>query len=303
VQGPDPVGQRALMLVDRTGAGRPLSAERKAYVDVAVSPDGARLATQIAAANDSLWVFEFDQGTLTPLALEAESYQPTWSPDGTRLAFGHFRGGEVPQTYVMPANGIGMPELQHESTRPEDPQSWSRTGTLAFLRREDASADIWVMPMSGDRMSRPFLQTRFDEAEARFSPDGHWLADASNESGRFEVYVRPFPGPGQKKPVSVDGGHFPRWRPDGRELFYKNLNPAEAATDEMTLMAAAVKASTDFSSSRPRALFKSKYVLGGWDVLPDGQHFVFIEEFAQPLTTVTIVQNWFEELKRLVPTD
>jgi len=300
--GPDPFGERALMLVDRSGAARPLSAERKAFVDVVVSPDGARLATQITAANDSLWVFEFDHGTLTPLTLEAENGTATWSPDGSRLAFSRYRGGEGPHIYVMPANGSGMPELQHESTAPEVPQSWSRNGDmLAFVRLEGTHSDIWVMPMTGERKPHPITQTRFDEQQARVSPNGHWIAYASNESGRFEVYVQPFPGIGTKRPVSVDGGHFPRWRGDGREIFYRHVTPGAEATDEAALMVAEVKAAAEFSLSRPRVLFKGRIAAGEWDVLPDGQHFVFIEEFAKPRTAITIVQNWFEDLKRLVP--
>jgi len=152
----------------------------------------------------------------------------------------------------------------------------------------------------GDRKPAPFMPTRFAIDEARLSPDGRWLAYVSGESGQREVYVRPFPGPGKRTPVSVDGGSSPRWRGDGRELFY--LGKPGRTEDESALMVADIKATTELSVSPPRSLFKRRYALGGWDVLPDGQHFVFIQDLAQPRTSITMVQNWFEELKRLVPT-
>jgi eukaryotic-like serine/threonine-protein kinase len=288
------------MIVDRSGGARPLSAERKAFSDVAVSPDGARLATMVTGANDNLWMLALDHGTLTRLTFDAENGSPTWSPDGTRLAFGSTRAGQT-QLYVMAEDGNGMPVLQHESTRREVPNSWTRHGDmLAFVRTGDTNAEIWTIPMSGERQPRKFLpKTQFDEREPRFSPDGRWLAYASNESGRWEVYVRPFPGPGRKHKVSVDGGVFPRWAADGRELFYRRIG--SGATDEDdALMVTNVKAGAELSFSPPRVLFKGRYA-NGWDVLPDGRHFVFIKDFAQPRTAVTIVQNWFEELSRLVP--
>jgi Tol biopolymer transport system component len=300
--GPDPLGQRALMLVDRSGAERSLATERKNFTDVAISPDGARLVTQITAANDSLWVFEFDRGALTPLTSEAENLAPTWSPDGKRVAFARYRGGEQPQIYVMPADGTGMPEVLQDVPGPAVPRSWSQTDMLAFLGvGENMTPNIWVKPMSGgDRKPALFMATRFVIDEARLSPDGRWLAYVSGESGQGEVYVRPFPGPGKRTPVSVDGGSSPRWRGDGRELFY--LGKPGKTEDESALMVADIKATTELSVSRPRSLFKRRYALGGWDVLPDGQHFVFIQDLAQPRTSITMVQNWFEELKRIVPT-
>jgi serine/threonine-protein kinase len=195
--------------------------------------------------------------------------------------------------FLLPADGSRPPELLRDPGGvPEQPRSWNRTGTLALVRTEPTGPDIWVMPMEGDRKARPFLATRFDEAYPRFSPDGKWIAYASNESGDFEIYLRPFPGPGPSRLVSNDGGVEPRWRGDGREIFYRN-------GDEFLAVDVALGATPTFSL--PRVLFKGSYFRSdwsGWDVMPDGQGFVVIQTFGQPRTSVSLVQNWFEELKQ-----
>jgi protein kinase-like protein/WD40 repeat protein len=300
MSGTDPLGEHALMRVDRRGATRALTTERRAFVDVVVSPDGARLATQISAANDSLWLFEFDRETLTRLTFEAEAASPTWSPDGKRLAFSRYGGGEVPHMYVMPIDGNGMPEPLHEVDGPTLPRSWSHN-TLAFVRLAEKHDPIWVVQMSGDGKPAPFKAGQIPVGDPHLSHDGRWLAYVSNESGVApEVYVRPFPGPGKRSQVSVGGGVNPRWRADDRELFYSGK--PEKETDESALMVADVKVTAEISFSRPRQLFKRRWVVAtGWDVFPDGQHFVFIEDLAQPRSSITMVQNWFDELKGLVP--
>jgi Tol biopolymer transport system component len=195
----------------------------------------------------------------------------------------------------MPADGGAAPDLVRDSAgRNETAHSWSTTDVLAFVRNEPTGPDIWVVNVDGERTARPFLVTRFDEVHPRFSPDARWMAYASNESGRFEVYVRPFPGPGQKRLVSSDGGSEPRWRSDGRELFYKN-------GDE--IVAVDVTPGPALTVSLPRVLFKAPSQAltlgwGTWDVTPDGKGFLLIESFAKPRTTMSLVQNWFEELKR-----
>jgi Tol biopolymer transport system component len=217
-----------------------------------------------------------------------------WSPDGTRIALTRHRGGEPAQLYIMPSDGATTPERLRESSRVERSESWTSNGNrLAFTRAEETGRDIWVADIDDHLKARPFVNTRYDEMEPRFSRDGKWLAYSSNESGRYEVYVRPYPGPGQKRVVSTDGGGEPRWRADGRELFYRQND---------SILAVDVTLGSDVAVLAPRVLFRGQYKLEqgeqSWDVLPDGKTFVMIQDFSKPRTALTIVQNWFEELKK-----
>jgi Tol biopolymer transport system component len=160
--------------------------------------------------------------------------------------------------------------------------------------------DIWVLRL-GDRKAQPFLQTPFNEGAPRFSPDGRWLAYTSDESGRYEVYVQPYPGPGGKWLISTEGGTEPVWNRNGRELFYR-------AGDKM--MAVDIATQPGFSAGNPRMLFDGPYALSpaappNYDVSPDGQRFLMlkpVEQAGAAPTQINVVLNWTEELKRLVPT-
>jgi hypothetical protein len=148
--------------------------------------------------------------------------------------------------------------------------------------------------MEGDRKPEPFLQTQFDDHVPMFSPNGRWIAYQSNESGQSEVYVRSFPGAERKRQVSTEGGTSPVWNPNGRELFYRNGNKMMAVDVEMV---------GEVKLGEPKVLFEMPGFLDRFDVTPDGQRFVMIEEGeSQPAPAhLVLVQNWGEELKRLVP--
>jgi serine/threonine-protein kinase len=282
VPGRDTQQERSLMLVDRAGTAKPLTTERRAFETVAVAPDGRRLVVTLTAANDSLWTMELDRPSLTRITYEAENALPAWSPDGSRLALSRHKGGEPRQLFVMPSDGSTSPTRLHQSSRNESPFTWTGNGdVMAYVRTEAAGNDIWVVNMSGERKPRPLLATRFNENHPRFSPDGRWIAYASDESGRTEVYVRPFPGPGQKRLVSSDGGTEPRWRGDAREIYYRRGD---------AVLAVAVTQSPEWTVSVPTVLFKGPYGIdplwSRWDVLPDGQRFVVVQDFAQPRTAL-----------------
>jgi Tol biopolymer transport system component len=159
--------------------------------------------------------------------------------------------------------------------------------------------DVWVLRIS-DRKAQPFLRTQFNEGAPRFSPDGHWLAYVSDESGRYEVYVQPYPGPGGKWQISTDGGMEPVWNRNGRELFYRS-------GDKM--MAVDIATQPSFTAGKPHMLFEGQYVptavlFPNYDVSPDGQRFLMLkptEQAEAAPTQIVVVQNWFEELKQKVP--
>jgi Tol biopolymer transport system component len=193
------------------------------------------------------------------------------------------------------ADGAGAEERLTSGENQQAAVSWSPDGKLlAFTDESPTTAlDIWILRVEGERKPLPFIRTPFSEEGAAFSPDGRWLAYSSNEPGRTEVYVQPFPGPGGKHLISTEGGGGPRWARNGRELFYSNGNK---------MMVVDIQTEPTFTAGKPRLLFEGQY--GGWDVAPDGQRFLMIQsvEPEQPATQINVVLNWFEELKRKVPT-
>ncbi len=261
------------------------------------------MALAIEGANPGVWLYDLARGTLTRLIETAGTAWPVWTPDGGRLAFRLFREGSF-NIFWMPADGSGTAERLTASDNVQVPGSWSPDGqVLAFSESDPTTGtDIEVLRLVGDRKPQHFLQTQSNEAAPMLSPDGHWLAYQSNESGRMEIYVRPFPGPGGKTQVSTEGGMQPLWARNGRELFYRN-------GDKM--MAAAVEAEPSFAAAKPKLLFEGHYetaavfpAQANYD-MPDGQRFLMLkpseQEQAAP-TQINVVLNWFEELKRRVPT-
>jgi dipeptidyl aminopeptidase/acylaminoacyl peptidase len=183
------------------------------------------------------------------------------------------------------------------------PRSWSPDGQiLAFHENNPTTGkDIWVLRLS-DHKAEPFLRTPFNEGGPVFSPDGHWLAYISDESGRPEIYVKPYPGPGGKWQISTEGGSEPAWNHNGRELFFRSGSK---------MMAVEVTTLPTFSAGKPKLLFEGQYVpvqaglmSTAYDVSPDGQRFLMIKagEQAQAPSQINVVLNWFEELKQKVPT-
>ena len=167
--------------------------------------------------------------------------------------------------------------------------------------------DIWTLSLEGDRRPHPFLQTRFDEDYPDFSPDGRWLAYVSNQSGRAEVYVQPYPGPGVRQQISVDGGTAPAWSRDGRELFYVTASSVGGQAALTKMMVVPVQLKPAFTAGTPRMLFEGRYGasanIRGYDVAPDGRRFLMVQQEDRPpmrVTDMIIVQNWVEELRQKV---
>jgi serine/threonine-protein kinase len=293
--------ERRLAWIDRQGKVEPLSAPPRPYYDPRISPDGQQVAVSSEEATERVWTYNFVRATLTPLtAASVSSQAPAWMPDGTRVVYRGSREG-FRNLFWTAANGSDQEERLTTSENLQTPVSVSPDGKRVAYTDIDrvTGNDIWVVSLDGNRAAQPFLKTQASESNAHFSPDGHWLAYSSDESGRVEIYVQPFPGPGGKWTISTDGGTEPLWSHDGRELFYRNGD---------AVMAVSVAYQPTFSAGLPHRLFSTQFEptgagTSGYDVSPDGRRFLMIQpnEPEQPATQVSIVINWFEELRRLVP--
>jgi serine/threonine protein kinase/Tol biopolymer transport system component len=290
-----------LIWVDRSGKLEPLAAPPRPYSYPRISPDGQRVAVEIYGAKIEIWLYNFARGTLVRLTPEGSSQAPTWAPDGKRLAYRATRAGSR-NILWRSVDGTGAEERLTTGEGNQTPNSWSPDGKmLAYDELGTAGIGVSVLSIEGERKARPFLQTRFSEEAPVFSPNGRWLAYVSNESGRNEIYVRPFPGPGEKFPISTEGGTEPLWARNGRELFYRSVD-----TDKM--MAIEVQTEPSFRASAPRVLFQGRFAgaidqHAGYDISPDGQRFLMLKanEQSQAPAQINVVLNWFEELKQKVP--
>ena len=295
---------RMLVSVDRQGVARPLTDRLKAYGEPTLSPDGRRLAITIGDGNKSsdVWVYELDRDILTRLTSgPTAEFNPRWTPDGERIIFSLER--PVFNLFWKAADGSGAEELLLTSGNDSYPGSVSADGkTLAFAaQNSETRFDVWVLPLEGERQPKPFVQTPSVEYRPAFSPDGHWLAYQSNQSGRDEVYVQAYPGPGGKIQVSTDGGTEPVWARNGRELFYRN--------GSKLLAVQVIKSSPEFVAGKPVQLFEGQYYSSdvyrpAYDVTPDGQRFMMVKvpDGSAP-RQINVVLNWFEELRRRVSMD
>jgi eukaryotic-like serine/threonine-protein kinase len=284
-----------LVWVDRQGKVQPVGMPPRSYRSFSLSPDGTRLAIVIGDPNNDVWVQDLERGALTRLTSGGNNVGPIWTPDGKRVVFAQITGG-VRTPFRVPADGSGEPERLFNDDHRGGVTSFSTDGQLLTFnsRAPNTGMDIWVRPLKGTQTTQPFLRTRFTEVGAKFSPDGRWIAYISDESGQYEVYVRPYPGPGGKWQVSTHGGGEFIWSRDGKELFYRNGNK---------WMVVAVSVEPEFKAEPPRILFDGPYVdVGGlsFDVAPDGRRFLLLEPAEQesPITHLNVVLNWFEEVKQ-----
>ncbi len=298
-------GQSRLVWFDRTGKRIATLGERARYgSEVHLSPDGKRAAVVLADSGSTRDVWIFDVGRSVPAKFTfdpSDDREPIWSPDGSRILFNSARKGSL-DLYQKASSGAGNEEVLLADGFQKWPESVSPDGRFllyAILGPAAApnSNDVWVLPLSGDRKPFPFVESpAFAELRSQFSPDGRWVAYASNESGRFEVYLKPFPGPGGKFLVSTAGGHDPRWRRDGKELFYVSEKQMMAVT------VAATTTSVDVGAARPLFDLPTLPIEQGravYDVTADGQRFlVNVVEQQTGVTPITIVVNWPALLRR-----
>ena len=270
----------------------------------ALSPDGSRLAiTARGQEGNDIWIKELDRGPVSRLTVHgAADFRPRWTPDGRSVSFISSRG-QSPDVYQRPADATLPSELVLDMDESIQEALWSRDGEWLVLRTGSVNGarDVWAMRLSTDSVPTRLLESDFDERAVTLSPDGKWLAYQSDETGRNEIYVRPFPDiVAGKTTVSIGGGSRPLWAHSGRELFYVD--------GENRMVAAQVRTSTTVEVDERRVLFSvAQYVISAnytpFDISPDDQRFLMtrLVGAAEGATTAMIlVENWFEELKAKV---
>jgi serine/threonine protein kinase/Tol biopolymer transport system component len=292
---------RSLAWVDRQGVSKELPAPLNISISLSprISPDGKQLAVQIfGGGSQDIWIYEFARNTLMRFTFGGDGAVPLWSADGRRILY----RSRVPALSFRSrlADGTGAEEtlLGKDFDDPSaTPYSVSPDGKILLFGRHGSAGAIgtYALSLDGNGKVQPFLQATFNQFQAQFSPDGHWVVYASNESGRDELYVQPFPGPGGKWMISTDGGNYARWARNGREILFRNADK---------MMSVPVETQPTFKAGTPRMLFQGGSYLGveNYDVAPDGQHFLMIKEKEAPASSkeLNVILHWTDELKRRV---
>jgi serine/threonine-protein kinase len=300
--------ERVLVWVDRTGKEEPVAAPPRAYQHPRLSPDGTRVALWSSDMEDDLWIWDLGRQTLTRLTFDpGQDRFPVWTPDGRRIIFSSNRVG-VLNLWWQAADGTSAAERLTTSSNNQFLTGITPDGTAVVFNEATPTTanDLLQLAFDGTRRVTPLLQTQFDERNGIVSPDGRWLAYESNSSGRFEVFVRPFPNVGGGQwPVSRAGGTRPLWARNGKELFY--VGPGGE------LLGVPVEARGEtWNAGPPTKLVEGRYLLAAgtagrtYDVSPDGRRFLMLKasgtDAGAAPPAIVVVQNWDEELKRLVPT-
>jgi serine/threonine-protein kinase len=298
--GVPPPPSNSLVWVDQRGIEQPAAALQFSFGATRLSPDGQRVAYATAGREFQVYVHDLARGTNSRLTGEGWSFYAIWTPDGKRLLFSWGKS-RADSLFWQPYDGSSPMERLTTSEYGQRPGSWSSDGkTLALVDfRPDTGSDIALLDVGSGRVT-PFLNSQFEEWYPEFSPDGRWMAYTSNESNREEVYVRPFPGPGMKQQISGEGGSEPLWARNGKQLFYRR---------EDQVWVVDVRTDGGLTTGKPRFLFEKPgygrtYPIRSWDLSLDGQRFLMTKRENRkptPVTEMILVQNWFEDLKRLVP--
>jgi eukaryotic-like serine/threonine-protein kinase len=296
-------GGATLVWVDRTGAQQPTGISGPAYSIPRLAPDGRRVAVVhgriIAGGGGDVWLHDLTRETSSRVTVEGGGY-PVWMPDGRQLVF--TKGGPD-DIYVKSFDGSGVEEPFFAGfSGGSRPFSLSPDGRfLTFVSVSATTAnDIMVIDRQDKTEARPFLKTQFGEGAPMFSPDGRWIAYVSNKSGRNEVYMRPFPGPGEEWTISTEGGIEPVWARNTGELFYRQGD---------AMMSVDVKTGPTLVVGKPRRVFEGHYATSGalfanYDVTPDGKRLLMVKGSVQEgPAQINVVLNWLEEVKRLVATE
>jgi Tol biopolymer transport system component len=258
---------------------------------------------EIEGPNHDFYFYDFARTVLSKVTTDGMSHDPVWSPDGRQVAFRSWQTGGMTMWLMRSDRSAPAIRLDPSGTR-QSPVSFSPDGKFLTFDQKDPQTrdDVFVLPLDGGHAPMPVAQSRFGEGSGKFSPDGRWIAYSSAESGRPEVYVQAFPGPGPKLQVSKDGGTDPTWRRTGGELYYRSGD---------RMMAVSVTTSPEFTAAAPRLLWEGAYSSGtgsscgmpgvassSYDVSADGRRFLMVrEDIPAGASRIVVVLNWAEELK------
>jgi Tol biopolymer transport system component len=286
--------QNTVVQVGRDGSERPLLTTPQGYKDPRYSPDGTRLAFEITTGSlGDLWIYNLASATTTRLTFGSENLYPVWSPDGRRIAFTSRQTG-IAGLWWASTDGSGQPEQLIPGNQLRFPSSFTPDGHT-LLYRESApqtGMDLYALPLDGDRTPVPVLVTPFNENSPELSPDGHWLAYTSDQSGRYEIYLRAYPGGGAQWQVSANGGTEPVWSPDGRVVYYRQGS---------RVMSASLRFDESAHILKRDSLFTGPYLENvrwpEFDIRPDGGAFVFVR-VGQSTVRPVVVINWVAALER-----
>jgi len=281
----------SLHLVDRHGIETPFTDIKHQWYIPRFSPDGARVAFQ-QPVDGSIWIYEVARKVQNLLTSKGFNDYPNWTADGEKITFTSDRSG-IYNIYWKRAAGTGEAKQLFPSENDQRGGSWSKDGSLFSFEENNPTtkSDIWVYN-TRDSSATSFLNTPNSETEPAFSPDGKWIAYTSDRTGKLEIMMTPYPGPGQERQVSIQGGEGAVWAPNGKELFYRNKNK---------MMVVPVTTSPSLKLGSPDLMFERKYVYDigrrHYDIHPDGQRFLMIKDDPLYSSQINIVVNWFEVLK------
>jgi serine/threonine protein kinase/Tol biopolymer transport system component len=292
VYAPGPAGMflRNLYLVNRTGSEKKLDVPMQDYVDPAMSPDGKRIAVAIRSGTEGqqIAVYERDRGVLTHiLANGKNNVAPSWTPDGKDLLFDIYDLAGKRGIYRVASDGSSPPQLVRETTVSSHVTSAAGGYAAVMVNDPVTSTDLWLLNLRSPFEMHPFKQTPATERQGSLSPDGRWMAYASNLSGRSEIYVEPVPGPGGRWQISMEGGEQPRWARGSGEIFYRNGSK---------MMSALVQLQPVFRAAKPVELFDRRFDRGAgvasYDVSPDGKTFLMVRSQYQNPTEIRVIIGW-----------
>jgi Tol biopolymer transport system component len=285
---PGPAGDsfRNLFLVSRQGSEEKIELPPNDYIDPAFSPDGKRIAFVIRSVQQ-LGVLERDRGALTSLAPNLSNFAPTWTLDGKSLLMDAIDASRQRGIYRVAADGSSEPQLLRTISQTSHITSIAGDNAAVMVNDPVTTTDLWLLTLHAPYDMRPFKRTPAVERQGALSPDGRWMAYASNESGRSEIYVEPVPGPGGRRQISIEGGAQPRWVRNGHEIIYRNGTK---------MMSVPVQLQPTFQPGKVVELFDRKFdpgaAVAGYDVSPDGQTFVMTRSERDNPTQIRVVLGW-----------